>query len=151
MADMGVSRSVADPGDPAAIARQIEGLAQRLVGLAGPGRRPDAALALLSRARAAAAARARRARLFGSALCRDPDWEILLHLFVCHLEGRSVTVTQACEASPGPATTSLRHLTHLTRMGLVKRAANPRDGRSSFVELTAKALTKLNAYFEADG
>src|SRR3954449_8943071 len=109
MADMGISRRVADPGDPEAIARQIQGLAARLVGLAEPGRRQDSALALLARVRAANAARKRRTKLFDAELFRDPAWDILLHLFLCHLEGRSVTVTEACNASPGPATTSLRH------------------------------------------
>jgi hypothetical protein len=151
MADADAGRAVTEPVDPEAIARQIEGLAQRLVGLAGPGRCPADALALLARVRAANAARKRRAKLFDPMLFRDPAWDIVLYLYLCHLEGRAVTVTQACLASPSPATTSLRHLTQLTQAGFLKRVAHPRDGRSSFIDLTEKATSKLKAYFEADG
>jgi hypothetical protein len=153
MADLGARAAPAaavasaDPGDAEAIARQIQGLAARLVGLAAPGQCASSSLALLAKVRAAHADRQRRAIHFDPRLFSDPAWDILVYLFLCHLEGRSATVTEACHASPSAATTSLRHVTHLTRLGLVRRVAHPRDGRSSFVDLTSPAIAKLKVYF----
>jgi len=93
--------------------------------------------------------RARRVReeLFGSGLFADPAWDILLDLTAARIEGRSVAVSSLCIAAAVPATTALRWIKQLTDAGLLRRVADPDDGRRIFIELTDDAARKMLAYF----
>ena len=46
-------------------------------------------------------------------------------------------------------TTALRWLDYLETQQLISRKANPSDRRSAYVELTAKAIERLDQYFAA--
>ncbi|WP_340314004.1 winged helix DNA-binding protein [Rhizorhabdus argentea] len=95
--------------------------------------------------------RARRLRddLFGAGLFADPAWDILLDLSAAKIEGRSVAVSSLCIAAAVPATTALRWIKQLTEAGLLRRAADPVDGRRVFIELTDAAATAMMSYFAA--
>lgn len=95
--------------------------------------------------------RARRLReeLFGSGLFADPAWDILLDLSAARIEGRSVAVSSLCIAAAVPATTALRWIKQLTEAGLLRRVADPDDGRRVFIELTDRAATAMKDYFRA--
>lgn len=95
--------------------------------------------------------RARRLRedLFGAGLFADPAWDILLDLMAARIEGRSVAVSSLCIAAAVPATTALRWIKQLTDAGLLRRVADPDDGRRVFIELTDNAATAMATYFAA--
>lgn len=102
---------------------------------------------VLAAAAEACAARRRLYALFGRRLFCDPSWDILLELFVSTLEGRKVTVSTACMAACAPTTTALRHIAYLVEEGLVVRRPHPADLRSTYLELTGQAVSRLTQYF----
>jgi hypothetical protein len=93
--------------------------------------------------------RARRLRdeLFGPGLFADPAWDILLDLTAARIEGRSVAVSSLCIAAAVPATTALRWIKQLTETGLLRRVADPDDGRRIFIELSDAAARRMMIYF----
>jgi DNA-binding transcriptional ArsR family regulator len=93
--------------------------------------------------------RARRLRdeLFGPGLFADPAWDILLDLTAARIEGRSVAVSSLCIAAAVPATTALRWIKQLTEAGLLRRVADPDDGRRIFIELSDDAARMMANYF----
>jgi hypothetical protein len=95
--------------------------------------------------------RARRLReqFFGPGLFADPAWDILLDLTAARIEGRSVAVSSLCIAAAVPPTTALRWIKHLTAAGLLRRVADPDDGRRIFIELTDMAARRMMAYFSS--
>ena len=95
--------------------------------------------------------RARRLReeLFGPGLFADPAWDILLDLTAARIEGRSVAVSSLCIAAAVPPTTALRWIKQLTEGGMLRRVADPVDGRRVFIELTEHAAAAMMAYFSA--
>ena len=92
-------------------------------------------------------ARRMRAHFFGGGLFADPAWDILLDLGAARLEGRSVAVSSLCIAAAVPATTALRWIKQLTETGLLRRVADPVDGRRVFIELTDGAARAMTTYF----
>lgn len=90
-----------------------------------------------------------RTQFFGNGLFADPAWDILLDLMAARIEGRSVAVSSLCIAAAVPATTALRWIKQLTEMGLLRRAADPLDGRRIFIELTDNAVATMTAYLTA--
>jgi hypothetical protein len=95
--------------------------------------------------------RARRARdeLLGADLFADPAWDMLLDLFACHLEGRPVSVTDACIAACVPPTTALRWLARLEHGGVVVREADPGDRRRFYLRLAPSALLAIRRWATA--
>ncbi len=90
-----------------------------------------------------------RDRIFSDGtLFGEPQWEILLDLFVAYAEGRQISVTSACLASGVPVTTALRHLAALEKAGLIARTTNSEDGRSSYVWLSENGYDQIIAYFD---
>jgi hypothetical protein len=95
--------------------------------------------------------RGRRLRdeLFGAGLFADPAWDILLDLMAARIERRPVAVSSLCIAAAVPATTALRWIKQLTEADLLRRVADPDDGRRVFIELTDHAAAAMEAYFAA--
>jgi DNA-binding transcriptional ArsR family regulator len=89
--------------------------------------------------------RARRCRdsLFPPGLFADPAWDILLELLASHLEGGRVSVSELCTLAAVPQTTALRWMTHLTKIGLIARIPDRRDGRRVLLELTDSTIEIL--------
>ena len=94
-------------------------------------------------------ARHLRNEFFGARLFADPAWDILLDLMAARIEKRTVAVSSLCIGAAVPATTALRWIKQLTEIGLLRRVADPLDGRRVFIELTGEAVDKLDAYFTA--
>lgn len=85
--------------------------------------------------------RRRRDSVFGMpGLFGEPAWDVLLDLYLAHLDQRTVSVSSACIAACVPPTTALRYLTRLERSGLLKRKPDPTDNRRVLVSLTASAV-----------
>ena len=96
-------------------------------------------------------ARRARTRFFSKGLFADPAWDILLDLLNSRLSHRRVSVTSVCVASNVPTTTALRWIRLLENEGLVRRQADPFDGRRFYIELTEQADASLTQYFASVG
>jgi DNA-binding MarR family transcriptional regulator len=85
--------------------------------------------------------RERRLRddILSEGLFGEPAWDILLDLFACEAEGRTVRVNSACIGAAVPASTALRYLAELERRGLIERSRDEIDRRGQYVRLTPEA------------
>jgi len=104
----------------------------------------------LALARQAYRLRRKRAAIFGKPeLFGEPAWDILLDLYIAHVEGKPVSVSSACIGSAAPATTGLRWLGALADEGLVVRENDADDNRRVLVRLTRAGLAAMEQFFEA--
>ncbi len=99
----------------------------------------------LTLAREFYAGRRRRARYLSGDLFGEPTWDILLDLYVAAQENRRVSTTSACIGAHVPPTTALRWLRILEMRGMVERENDGRDGRRTFVKLTSRGRSVLDA------
>jgi hypothetical protein len=86
---------------------------------------------------------------FVAELFSEPAWDILLDLFIAHIEQQHVSITSACLSSAAPQTTSLRWLDVVQKLGLVERYGCTNDRRVSYVRLTKAGHGALRRYLEA--
>lgn len=93
-------------------------------------------------------ARRLRKKFFGFELFADPAWDMLLQLFLAEISQRRVSVTSLTIAAEVPATTALRWIKTMTDAAIIRRRADPTDGRRIFVELSANASEAMEGYFE---
>lgn len=100
--------------------------------------------ALLAFARETYAIRRRRDRHLPGDLFGEPTWDILLDLYVATRENRPVPTTSACIGANVPPTTALRWLRILEARGMVEREEDSRDGRRTFVRLSARGLAAMD-------
>lgn len=114
--------------------------------LAAPPDDPDA-LHRIARA-IVAQIRSRQAYL-PEVRCEDPEWLMLLELFIASGSGRQVTVSNLCAASGVPSTTALRHIGLLERNGLLIRTPAAKDRRISHVRLHERAQRRLQSYLSS--
>ena len=82
-----------------------------------------------------------KSNLFG-----EPAWDILLDLYVAHLDKRSVSVSSACIASCVPATTALRCIGRLESLELLRRLPDRKDNRRVLITLTCRAIAMIELY-----
>ena len=116
---------------------------------------PDPATSLEQRrviyaemAREAYGTRRRRSRIFQNGeLFGEPAWDILLDLYIAHVEKKAVSVSSACIGSAAPPTTGLRWLGVLAEQDLVMREHDPEDQRRVLVRLTESGLAAMDEYF----
>jgi hypothetical protein len=88
--------------------------------------------------------RRRDARMGGSVdLFGEPSWDMLLDLFIAQGRQRPVSVSSACIASSTPQSTALRYVGLLEKVGLIRRAKDPSDGRRQYLELTEAGFTSM--------
>ncbi len=87
-----------------------------------------------------------RARHFNQRLFSDPAWDMLLDLFVAHVEGQAISTSSACIGAGVASTTGLRWLNTLEAEGLVRRVADPRDRRQRFIHLRPDAISAVRAW-----
>lgn len=99
----------------------------------------------LAVAREVYAERRRRHKFLPADLFGEPTWDILLDLYIALREERRVPTTSACIGAHVPPTTALRWLRILEARGLVEREDDGRDGRRTFVCLTQRGVTAMDA------
>ena len=102
----------------------------------------------LSAAKLIRRVRRSRSELLDSDLFGEASWDILLALYVAHRMQYRVTVTAVCSEANVPLTTALRWLQHLVDKGLVQRRDNPLDRRTTFVELSSKAVLQMDSLMD---
>lgn len=84
-----------------------------------------------------------RAQIFDPELFGEPAWDMLLALFISHAEQYRLKVSDLIFESSVPSTTALRWMKTLLDQGLCRKVPNPRDSRSSFIELSDDGLTRM--------
>lgn len=94
----------------------------------------------------AISARKLRARHLQPNLFADPAWDLLLDLYLAHLEQRRVSVSALFSSGGVPQSTNFRWLAKLEAEGLVERTEDPLDGRRAWVSLTEQAATAMRVY-----
>jgi DNA-binding MarR family transcriptional regulator len=92
-------------------------------------------------------ARRVRDQLFDASLFAEPSWDIMLDLYAAHLEGRQVTVADACVASSVPSPTALRYIDLLVERGLLVRSGDEGEGGARGVELSAAGKESMQTMF----
>jgi DNA-binding MarR family transcriptional regulator len=92
--------------------------------------------------------RRRRNDFFRSELFGEPAWDMLLELYVHHLDQSRISVSGLCSFAGVPATTALRWIGNLERAGLVMRRKDFMDGRRFWIELTSDGITAVDRYFD---
>ena len=127
------------------------GRAPIVVPVPAPAQRLEAygGVAVVELARRIYELRRSRDASFGADLFSEPAWDLLLHLFVAGAEGRTVSVSSACDGAAAPATTALRKLTQLEEGGWIVREGDPADARRSYVRLSSRATKKMRSLLKA--
>ncbi len=84
----------------------------------------------------------------GTDLFHDPAWNMLLDCYASDLDGRRISVSDACVASGVPHTTALRWLRVLEERGLVERKDDINDRRRAFISLTSQARKSVESLID---
>ncbi|WP_052134227.1 MarR family transcriptional regulator [Sphingomonas sp. 37zxx] len=93
--------------------------------------------------------RRQREKIFPDNLFADPAWDILLDLYASSVEGRQVSVSDACIASAVPASTGLRWIARLEEYAFVCRRPDPLDARRFLLTLSQHASTLIGKWAES--
>jgi hypothetical protein len=80
--------------------------------------------------------RKQRESALGTDLFGEPAWDLLLDLFIQHVDRQKTSSTSAAIAARVPPTTALRYLNSLVRKGLVARQSADHDLRVQYVTLS---------------
>jgi len=88
-----------------------------------------------------------RDQFFGGGMFADPAWDILLELYANELGQQRITVNALCAAAAVPATTALRWINALERVGIIEREPDKIDARRTFLSLSEKGLEAMTKYF----
>lgn len=121
--------------------------------IAGSGGEPaqdgsdDAHLVVIARSLLALARR--RSHYLPGLAFFDPQWLMVLDLFVAAAQGRELPVSSLCIASGAPPATAWRNIRFLERRGLILRKPHPSDGRSYYLQLSQAARGQIAACLRA--
>lgn len=93
--------------------------------------------------------RHRRQSVFPASTFSDPAWDIILDLFASELEGRHVSVSDACVILGAPPTTALRWIKLLESDGHICRLPSVNDGRRVHLSLTSDCRRSVEEWVSA--
>jgi FixJ family two-component response regulator len=93
-------------------------------------------------------ARRDRRKFFPSNLFADPAWDIILELAAAQLDGRKVSVSEACIAAEVPTTTALRYVRAMTAAGHLIRESDLDDQRRVNVRLSNEMIDLMTLYLQ---
>lgn len=124
-------------------------LLHELDGMGGSCGEALGALPTAQRVRAILRVRRARSQIFGSDLFADPAWDMLLELYLAELAHCRLSVSSLCTGAAVPATTALRWMKVLETRGMIRRTADPTDGRRVFVALSDEARRAMDSLFSA--
>ena len=80
----------------------------------------------------------------GFEACPVPTWDILLDLYLAHLEQRSTYLWSLCIAANIPMSSAHRKIGALVSEGLLERGADLDDGRRVTMRLAPETLLRLH-------
>lgn len=78
----------------------------------------------------------------------DPAWEMLVDLFIHECKDKDLSISSLCVAVSIPMSSALRLAQKLCDAGILRRVADPIDGRRSIIKLEPVIAHRLRAYFE---
>lgn len=87
-----------------------------------------------------------RPKFFGLDIFGEPQFDMLLDLYINGMMKRPVSISSACLASGVPATTALRYIAGLVERGWLKRCDDPNDKRRSTLLLSAECADRMTRY-----
>ncbi|WP_267432979.1 hypothetical protein [Sphingomonas sp. GM_Shp_1] len=93
-------------------------------------------------------ARAKRRQYLRPDLFVEPDWDMLLDLYVARLRGRRVSVSSLCIAGNIPPTTALRHIADMVENGEINRTPDPADQRRAFLDLSDDTFARITDWID---
>lgn len=111
-----------------------------------PARVSDGSHDLLKTAENIILARAKRRKYLRSSLFIEPDWDMLLDLYVAGLRDRTIAVTSLCIAANAPPTTALRHISVMVQHGEIIRVPDPEDRRRAYLKLSDETRVRITAW-----
>lgn len=109
----------------------------------------DAFERLLQLAQALLSLARRREQFFPNIVFYDPQWLMVLDLFVATAQGRDLAISSVCIASGAASATAWRNIRLLEDRGLILRAPHPSDRRSRFLQLSPEGRQQVCAYLRA--
>lgn len=89
----------------------------------------------LRQAKALLFGRQTRSTCFRGISFYDPNWEIILQLYVATKEGRQLSISQLCSLSGASSTTAFRYIEHLEALGFISRGIDLKDRRRANVSM----------------
>ncbi|MCY1669465.1 MarR family transcriptional regulator [Novosphingobium sp. SL115] len=90
-----------------------------------------------------------RRDIFGAELASEHSWEIMLTLYVAWSQGSRISVTDLAHETGIATATVVRWLAVLANSQMVARAADPNDGRRTWISLTKAAIEKIEHFLGA--
>ena len=90
-----------------------------------------------------------RRRTYLDLTFEDPQWLMILDLFIAAEEGTDVSVSTLFQVSGVPPSTALRHIRNLEAKGIFERVSHPRDGRVSHIRLSAETRRRVADYLDS--
>jgi DNA-binding MarR family transcriptional regulator len=93
-------------------------------------------------------ARAKRRQYLRPDLFVEPDWDMLLDLYVARLRERRVSVSSLCIAGNIPPTTALRHIADMVENGEINRTPDPADQRRAFLDLSDDTFARITDWID---
>ena len=109
--------------------------------------REDIRLAL---AKQLLASRRRRDKELPCIRLGEPNWDMILDLYIATLEGRRVDMSGFCLASGVAPTTAVRYVEILIEDGFLARVADMRDGRRTFITMTTALREPFERWLDAE-
>jgi DNA-binding MarR family transcriptional regulator len=79
----------------------------------------------------------------------EPAWDMLLELFAAERLGKKFSVSGLCYCSGVPATTALRWIDRLEKVGWINREADEADRRRYWVRLSDRGSAAMLRYFRS--
>jgi DNA-binding MarR family transcriptional regulator len=76
----------------------------------------------------------------------EPQWDIMLDLFIAEKGGNRISVSSACIGACVPPTTALRHIVWLTEQGHLERIPDENDSRRVYIKLSADMMERMERY-----
>jgi DNA-binding MarR family transcriptional regulator len=89
--------------------------------------------------------------MLGTALCANPNWDMLLDLYLAELEHRSVYQSALCLAAHIPESSAHRWTVKLAEQGVLLRRIDPEDRRRISVTLAPATAAALDQIMESIG
>ena len=117
-----------------------------------PADRSDGAVAERPNRRAQAARLLEERRLrrdyLPEELFHEPAWDMLLALYLAHIDRRTLNVKTLVACADAPVTTSQRWIDHLAKLKLVDRVIDPMDRRRIEVSLSDHGADAVGRYLD---
>ena len=93
--------------------------------------------------------RRERDKFLPANLFKDPAWDMLLEMFIAHVQQKRISVSVLASMAEVPPTTALRWIGILEQSRLLIREENQRDARVSYLSLTDQGYWSMFRTLEA--